>query len=567
MREKESQNPKAWPDWSLLLLALGFALGLAMWVERRVFSDPAALNDDVRNQIYWMAQLANPSAFSQDYIARYFTQPMLISPVLWLLYLLGGQWLSPAQLSQLLPFGMVVLTTFLLFQYAKRYQNGLYAFWVCFSFNCALWIFKNMAGGLSRSFIYPLLFWTLWQLHLKNWAWLGLGLVLSAMIYPPAFFLGFILLVIETLYLANRDGLRKQRLMCLLGSFAGSLGLLFWRSAHSAETQPLFGPLNSNQSIEGLPDFASGGRVVLFPWGSFSEDWIGPLQWVGQILERVPHLYILIPTAGFGLALWLYKRFAQKHWGPLLIPPQVWRLLISSSILYSIAWVFLFYFYVPERYFQYTLPLIPTFMVGAIIYQLQQRYSPAKRWAYLGLAGLGLLITSFFWRADLMNPKASERDLYSFLGKTPAHSMIAASPGLASNIPLYAYRSVYISNEAYIPFHQGYYKVIKDRLKSFLQAYYAVDAQSLSDFVRQNRLDYFVVQAIDFKEPRLSELPKRYYYAFSPDFFLSLKQSNPQNYLLIQAPKRCIPFQTRGLKVIEMPCLIQALQTSASQTR
>ncbi len=566
MCEKEPHKPNSRPDWPLLSLALGFALLLTLWVEHRVLSDPAALNDDVRNQIYWMARIANPAAFSQDYIAHYFTQPLFISPVLWLLYLVGGQWLTPVQLSQVLPFGMAVLTTFLLFQYARRYQNALYAFWVCFCFNCALWIFKNMAGGLSRSFIYPLLFWTLWQLHLKNWYWLGLGLVLSAIIYPPAFFLGFILLLIETVYLANQDGMRNQRLICLLGSFSGSLGLLLWRSANSAETQPLFGPLNSNQSIAGLPDFASGGRVVLFPWGNFSEgweeSWMEPLRWLGQILERTPNLYILIPTAGFGLALLLYNRYAKQHWGPLLIPAQVWRLLISSSILYVIAWVFLFYFYVPERYFQYTLPLIPTFMIGAMIYQLQQRYSTTKRWAYLGLAALGLLITSLFWRADLMNPKESERHLYSFLETTPAHSMIAASPGLASNIPLYAYRSVFISNEAYIPFHQGYFKVIKDRLKSFLTAYYAVDAQSLSDFVRQNHINYFVVQTIDFKEPRLSVLPKRYYYAFDTQFFESLKQSNPQKYLLLQAPKRCTPFQTRGLRVIEMACLIKTLKTT-----
>lgn len=546
----------------LLLLALAFAFTLALWVERRIWVDPAALNDDLRNQIYWMARIAQPEAFAQDYIARYFTQPLLVSPVLWLLYTLAGQWLSPQQISQWLPLGVVLLSTYLLFEYAKRYQNALYAFWVCFCFNCALWIFKNMAGGLSRCFIYPLLFWTLWQLHRQNWRLLGLGLVLSALIYPPAFFLGLGLLLIETLLGGPKAPEFRARLGCLLTSFTASLGLLLWRSANNTEAASLFGRLHNNASVGTLSDFVQGGRVVLFPWGHFSHHWPQGLQWFGQILERLPHLYILIPTASFALALWGYNQWLKPRWGALLIPSAVWRLLISSSLMYALAWRFLFYFYVPERYFQYTLPLIPAFMIGAIIYQLQRRYSPQRRWAYLGLAGLGLLITSFFWRADLMNPKHSERSLYQFLSQTPPDSLITASPGLASNIPLYAYRSVYISNEAYIPFHQRYFSEMKQRLKAFLEAYYAREPQVLAQFIENSGTRFFVIQTIDFKEPRLSDLPRRYYYAFQPDFFNALKQDPHKPYLLLEAPTACMPFRTGGLRVVDAHCLLHQWRTS-----
>jgi hypothetical protein len=560
MASQSQKNQKSVGFSRYLGGALLFSLGVALWVQRRVFSDPAAINDDVRNQIYWMAQITESGLFTQDYIARYFTQPLLISPVLAGIYHGATQWLNPLQVSQVLPFVLVLLATFFLFQFARNYKDNHYAFWICFAFNCSIWIFKNMAGGLSRAFIYPLLFLALWQLIRKNWLGLCLGLIVSALIYPPAFFLSLILLLIETIYHYGKDQDFKKRMGCLLTSFFASLGLLYWRTSTAVDSHSLFGNLSNNQSIDGLRDYTIGGRIVLFPWGNFSEIWPAPFQLLGQLLERLPHLYILIPTAAFLLLIALYHRFGKARWGPLFIPAQVWRLLISSAVLYILAWIFLFYFYVPERYLQYTFPLIPTFMVGSLIDLLYRHNGPQKQWPSMGLALLCLIITSFFWRADLMNPKASERSLYAYLKTTPKEALIAASPGLASNIPLYAYRSVFVSNEAYIPFHQRYFRQIKHRWKNFLLAYYATTPQGLADFIAQTGVDYWVIQSIDFNEPRLSELPERYYYAFPQAFFSSLKQIQSTAYVLNQAPKRCIPFRDRGLKVIEVQCLLSHLK-------
>lgn len=558
----QESNPSSPKQTSLkrwaLPASLLFSLTVALIVERRVFTDPYAINDDVRNQIYWMAQIMQPSLFDNDYIAAYFTQPLLISPVLFGIYHLAKPWASPLVLSQFLPFLLVLLATGFLFQYARTYKNTAYAFWTCFAFNCSIWIFKNMAGGLSRAFIYPLLFLFLWQLNRKSWVWVTISLILCALIYPPAFFLSLVLLLIETVVHFGKDADFRPRMLSFLTSLGASLGLLFWRTSSAAESHALFGNLSTNQSTDGLRDFYIGGRIVLFPWGNFSEIWPFPFKMLGQLLERMPHLYILIPTVAFLGLIWLYNRTLKPKWGALLIPKSIWRLLISSSILYVLAWIFLFYFYVPERYFQYTLPLIPAFMFGAILYQLQQRFRASKKWLPISFAALCLIVTSFFWRADLMNPKPTEKDLFNFLKTTPETTMIAATPGLASNIPLYAYRSVFISNEAYIPFHQKYFRNIKGRLKAFLSAYYATNPKVLADFAQKQHVDYMVTQSIDFGQPRLNELDERYYFAFEPAFFQSLKQPKRENYILNQAPEQCIPYKTRGLRVIDLRCLLKA---------
>ena len=552
-----THNPGARQGTLLLAGALLFGLALACVVERDIFCNPYAVNDDVRNQIYWMAQILNPRYFSQDYIASYFTQPVLVSPVLAMVYNTLTPWVSPLSLSQWMPFPLVLLATFFLFKFCEKYRNATYAFWSCFAFNCSLWIFKNMAGGLSRAFIYPLLFLTLWLISLNQWVGVTIALLLSALIYPPAFFLAAVLILVELIRFYGKDGYFKHRLLSLLTGIIGSLALLQWRSSQSMIGNA-FGPLSSNQSTEGLRDFFVGGRIVLFPWGNLSAQWPAPFKLFGELLERLPQLYILIPTGVFLLVLYVYHVHLKRRLGSLLIPGKVWRLLLSSAILYMVAWACLFYLYVPERYLQYTLPLVPTFVFGTLFYRLQQVWRPKALMAFLGLT---LLVTSLFWRDDLMNPKPQERALFHYLNTLPAQAMIAAPPGLASNIPLYSFRSVYISNEAYIPFHQRYFRTVKNRLKNWISAYYTDDPQVLAQFIRRNRVDYLVVQLDDFSHKRIGSLPEKYYYAFDPVFFNQLRASAANSFLRRRVPRKLAAFHTDSLRVIESQALLRFIES------
>lgn len=552
-----TQKPCVRQKVLLLTGALLFGLALACLVERDIFFNPYAINDDVRNQIYWMAQILNPNYFRQDYIAGYFTQPVLVSPILELIYSALTPWISPLQLSQWMPFPLVLLATLFLFKFCERYCNAVYAFWSCFAFNCSIWIFKNMAGGLSRAFIYPLLFLGLWLMSINNWVGVTIALLLSALIYPPAFLLMVVLILVELLRFYGKDAYLKQRLMSLLTGIGGSLLLLQWRSSQNLSGN-LFGQLSSNQSTEGLRDFFGGGRIVLFPWGNLSAHWPAPFQLIAEIVERFPHLYILIPTGVFLLVLYAYHRFLRQHLGSLLIPGKIWRLLLSSAILYIIAWACLFYLYVPERYLQYTLPLIPTFIFGTLFYRLQQVWQPKALLVFLALT---LIITSLFWRDDLMAPKSHERELFRYLSALPIQAMIAAPPGLASNIPLYSFRSVYISNEAYIPFHQRYFYTVKDRFKQWLSAYYTDNPQVLAKFIRRNHVDYLVVQSDDFSRKRIDDLPEKFYYAFDPGFFNQLKTSAKNSYLKYRLPRKLVNFETDSLSVIETQKLLRFIDS------
>lgn len=544
---------ETWLLWGALL----FALALACFVERDIFFNPYAINDDVRNQIYWMAQLMNPQYFPHDYIASYFTQPVLVSPVLEMIYSAFTPWVSPLRLSQWMPFPLVLLATFFLFKFCRTYCNTSYAFWTCFAFNCSIWIFKNMAGGLSRAFIYPLLFLSLWLMSRNYWVGVTISLLLAALIYPPAFLLVAVLILVELLRFYRKDAFFKHRLISLLTGIGGSLALLQWRSSQGLPSA-FFGQLSGNRTTEGLRDFFIGGRIVLFPWGNLSTHWPKPIQFIGEILERFPRLDILIPTGIFLLFLYFYQSVLKQRLGSLIIPGKIWRLLLSSVILYITAWACLFQLYVPERYLQYTLPLIPTFIFGTLFYRLQEM---GRTKILIGFLSLTLAITGLFWRDDLMNPKSQERALFHYLSALPTQAMIAAPPGLASNIPLYSFRSVYISNEAYIPFHQRYFHTVKNRFQQCISAYYTDDPKMLAEFIRRNHVDYLVVQLDDFSASHLGNLSEKYYHAFEPAFFDSIKAKANHSVLRYRVPQNLVDFKTANLRVIKTQTLLRYLES------
>ena len=129
--------------------------------------------------------------------------------------------------------------------------------------------------------------------------------------------------------------------------------------------------------------------------------------------------------------------------------------------------------------------------------------------------------------------------------------MIAASPGLANNIPAYAFKSVILSNEAYIPFHQTYFREMKTRLKDWLAAYYSTKPQPVFNFIHKYHINYIILQQKDFQPDRLEAMAHHSYYAFSDPFYNTLKQSQLEKYYLWQLPASCFIYQTDDFKVLD----------------
>ena len=96
------------------------------------------------------------------------------------------------------------------------------------------------------------------------------------------------------------------------------------------------------------------------------------------------------------------------------------------------------------------------------------------------------------------------RGLFEYLGTLPVESMIAAPPYLASDIPLFARRKVFIQYKLSHPFFDRYWETVKKRTYDFFDAYYAWDRRRVAEFCAKNGVDYLVVDRFSFRPDALA---------------------------------------------------------------
>lgn len=477
-----------------LTLTLILSITIAIFVEHRVIFDAYAINDDVRNQIYWMARFIDPQFFNNDYIATYFTQSSMVSPVLAALYKLFSFFADPKILTQYLPFPIILITTYFLYKACEIHAGPKYAFWISLIFNLYIWTMKYTAGGLARSFFYLLFFYFFWMLARRNLLGISICFVLQALIYPTASFLSLVTLLIESF---------RAKLSAKFFSIALAISALILCTRYLYFKVPGFGPLTTFEQAKNMPEFYLDGRAAVFvtPY-SFTQtgiDW----NLISAMLLKFWDKASLALLICFGLIIsyFIYKKVFHNS-NPLVnMPSYLYSSTIASIVLFIIAYLTLFYLYLPHRYITYTLPLIPVYIIGSLLFKLEQ--DNAKRpWLIWPLILLICFGASKLWREDLIFVGKVQRKALQYLSKTPKDSMIAAPMELASNIVVFSYRSVIVSSEVNIPFHQAYYKEISKRVQDLNQLFKTEDLEYIQNFVQKYNIDYIVV---DTKDPELSE--------------------------------------------------------------
>ncbi len=152
----------------------------------QALANPFIINDDVRQQLYWMQQWQDPALFRGDFLTGYARAyvPWGVKGLYWL----ASWWVSPLYFAKLLPGFLFVFLAICLFKIGTRLAmtaawGGRWwpVFWLMPFF------LDNLAGGLARSFAAPLLalFWLGW-LARRPWV-MGAALLLQALFIPYIF--------------------------------------------------------------------------------------------------------------------------------------------------------------------------------------------------------------------------------------------------------------------------------------------------------------------------------------------------------------------------------------------
>ena len=449
--------------------------------------NPFIINDDVRQQIYWMQQWQDSGLFRGDFLTGYARHY-----VTWGvkgLYWLASWGVAPLEFSKLLPGGLFIFLAVCLFRIGASLSDRRLGWMMVAVFWLMPFFLDNLAGGLARAFAAPFLalFWLGW-LEERPWI-MGAALLLQALFIPYIFMVAA--LAVMAAWLLARGGqdspppfpAQPAHFFLLALGAALVLGMNLQFSAAG------YGPLVSAREMANHPEFYAHGRYALLPEPSLLWELISPMEYLPLFREWGPVAGALSCVV---LLVLMAAGVRQPDWAPWRRLKSAGYLALASLLLYLLARLLLLKLFVPDRYLMYTLNLLYCLFLALGLQAALRVARWPRRLAILALVAAAALGA---WRLEGVGLKdySAYRNLYEALASTPKDALIAGQPHLMDNVPAFAHRRAFATYELAQPWSRNYWAKLKPRLQDLFQAYYAADPREVIAFCRKYGIAFLIV--------------------------------------------------------------------------
>jgi hypothetical protein len=503
--------------WVAFVGSLLALFGESLLQHMQLSAEPGVTNDDALQQIYPFFRYEDSQLFPRNYITDYYLACMP-----WgfrALYMIAGHFGVATEVSKVVPYVGLLITVVGMAWIAKRFGGSLGA-WVvaALCLGSSLYL-ARMTGGLPRAFAFPFL--TLAGLALtygrvRALAWL---VPLAAAFYPAAAVpIGISLALTLIVLPAGSRGdaetwtFKQRATLVMVAGVAAALVLL-----PSALASNGFGKVIRPGDVVEFPEAGPGGRYggddrAPFP-GFFEatpktvqEAVLGagePLfaagrQWLDKDDHRTWLLGVLSLLALGGWVCLVFKVPAARRFATLAL---------AALLAHTIAVPIVPFFYLPQRYLVYPLPILATVMLatGAAGYLLlSSRLSRAKHAVTVAIAVTALpLLLGFGGHGSphfgLKNDTRKATALFAALERLPKDALIAGWPdGTIDNVPYFARRQVLLSYETHQAFHVDYVLEMRRRMNAVIAAYFATSTQPIIALRREFGVTHLLVDMHHF---------------------------------------------------------------------
>jgi hypothetical protein len=482
--QQAGRTTAPWPELAVALMS-GVIFVLAHFP---ALTNPYIINDDVRQQIYWMQQWQDPALFVSDFLTGYARQyvPRGVKALYWV-----ASWgVPPLYFAKILPGILFICLAVCLFKIGTGLAERRLGWMMVAVYWLMPFFLDNLAGGLARAFAAPLLalFWLGWQEERPGV--MGTALLLQALFIPYIFMISAPAVLLA--WLLARFGKDSPPPFPASAAHFMILGLgaalVFVMNLQFGADG--YGPLIWAREMVHHPEFYAHGRYRILPEPSLLWELVSPWEFIPPFREWGLVAGGLVCVALLALvAVGAGRRDWRSLWQRL---KPAWYLGLASLVLYFLARLFLLQLFVPDRYLIYTLNLFYClFMALGLQAALQ-----VERWPrYMAVLALVAAASLGAWRLEGVGLKdySAYRALYSALASTPKDVLFAGHPNLMDTIPTFARRRAFATYELAHPWSRGYWARLNPCLHDLFQAYYAEDPQAVVGFCRKYGIAFLIV--------------------------------------------------------------------------
>ncbi len=497
--------------YGYLLLVMFSTLSVYVIGHFDALTNPYVINDDVRQQIYWMQRWQDPDLFQDDILTRYAENYVPIGVKS--LYYAFSWIMNPVQFSKALTGFLFVINGVLLFMIGTRFADDFTAlvFATC-SFLFTSFISK-ISGGMSQSFAYPMMLAYLYFLASENILGASITIMVQSIFNPYIFVL---CALTHALFLLKNYGmdffewiknvgsdshLTREMLRLILVNTPVLVGVVAMIVQHVFMRTEEFGDLISWLDIYGHIEYTAAGRYQLAP---------GPdLYW--EIFRPV---VLLVLFDDYGLVagtisgaiclLIVFWALAINKWDVSI--SRMWFLayfITASIMLYLVSYEIVMRLFLPRRYVEFSFNLIYVIILAACVSSIIKSLNLHKFTLFCLLLVIVVIGGLRIHKVGIYD-YSGDIKLYEFLSETPKNITIAGPPELMDNVVTFGKRKAFVTFELSHTWFREYWTIIKKRTYDFLDAYYSSDPKDVASFARENNIDYLIVREKDFMRKNMT---------------------------------------------------------------
>ncbi len=348
---------------------------LTLRAEWGILFNALTFQPDAQTHTFWMRRFQDPGLFT-DPLTSALVKAGYVPLGLQTLYRIASYAVDPVTFGPWLAVVLAPLSAWLVFLIVREHTDWWPAAWM----GAALFLLPvnslRFSGGHARAFGQPVVLLTVYLL-LRRRYWMAAAVpAVGSLFYPPGAVSALAIMAASCLTLrGRRPSLERARTLPALACAAVTgIGLLLPRLIGHEQA------LLTRAQAHALPDFGPHGQMHFF-----GNNVLSILKGTYSGLDIGPSLAILLFTPVVLLLL--------RPRNILLLRRELLWMLVTSVLLYALAFAVLFRLYLPNRY---TYPLLPFSCVAIAVAwrptfeSLGRRLRPALAWL---LIPLGLAIS------------------------------------------------------------------------------------------------------------------------------------------------------------------------------
>lgn len=523
-KEKMRSNKRVW-----IFAVISFSIFITLYCQYPLLKDKYIIQDDVRQNIIWMAKFQDAELFKDDIHLRYswWVTPVGVKSV----YYLTSFFADPILVAKVLAFFLCAISALYLFGLGKLLWNSRVGFFLASLFVLVAW-YKELIffeDGSAGDFFPALLAAFLYYFVKKDYLKTILILIAQTIFHPGAS------LICLLTYAISFIRCRQSRL-CIERGGNKLIYFLIAIIICSSIVAPKhllgskeFGKIITLAQMRDMPEFYPERRC----YGGTEPKGRTPVFFF-SLYERLTN-----DRSGIGLnnstlflggiclsLLILLRKKALKF------PRGIWCFLLSSFLLFVAANVVMLKLFEPSRYVRVSFPI---FLAIFSVVNSDRLISTIKTGAYRRRVGAFLIIIiAIFYLPRIQGDvehKAKDVKLYNFLSTLPKDILVAGHPKNMNDVPIFARRKVLIMEELSLPYYPKFYSEIKKRTYDFFNAYYTTSLEDLYGFCSKYGITHFVVYNLHFTKDYLQS--KWFYISPFNDYITNLTRGQDEKQFIL----------------------------------